>query len=300
MPLKDVTGDHLRSFLDEVRTQRLDGTSRQLAPTSAARTRAVVRGAFTDARKRRLIDWDPWDAVAAIPLKDADVVDPDMVMSPAQVKQLAGACGQRHPQWESFILLQGFCGLRPGEAIGLRVKDFAYVDGRPVDVLPRTSHSLVPGQFFDEGETRQRPLKGRGPKARRRIPIPRQVTDIVAGHLRSVGRSNSSNRAFTNTAGNAVNLSNFYRDVWRPSRSEVFAPDDPLSGATPHDLRHSAITVWLNAGVPLKTAQVWSGHKTASVLLDTYLGVMQGDEAIALQRFEELIDRTGIPEEDDP
>jgi hypothetical protein len=39
------------------------------------------------------------------------------------------------------------------------------------------------------------------------------------------------------------------------------------------------ITAWLNAGVPIKTAQVWSGHRTASTLLDTYLGMMRHDEA---------------------
>lgn len=42
----------------------------------------------------------------------------------------------------------------------------------------------------------------------------------------------------------------------------------------------------LNAGVPLKTAQAWSGHRTASVLLDTCLGVMHGDEDVAIARYE--------------
>lgn len=35
----------------------------------------------------------------------------------------------------------------------------------------------------------------------------------------------------------------------------------------------------------LKTAQAWSGHKTASVLLDTYLCVMRGDE----ERFQAFL-----------
>jgi len=69
----------------------------------------------------------------------------------------------------------------------------------------------------------------------------------------------------------------------------MFPPSSPLRQVRRHDLRHSAITAWLNAGVPLKTVQAWSGHKTASVVLDTYLGVMRGDEALGRQRFEAAI-----------
>ncbi|MGH8885186.1 MAG: hypothetical protein ACRDYX_08445 [Egibacteraceae bacterium] len=36
----------------------------------------------------------------------------------------------------------------------------------------------------------------------------------------------------------------------------------------------------------LKTAQRWSGHRTASVLLNTYLGVMRDDAAVSLARAE--------------
>ena len=69
----------------------------------------------------------------------------------------------------------------------------------------------------------------------------------------------------------------------------MFGEDDPLRNVRRHDLRHAAITSWLNAGVPLKTAQAWSGHKTASVLLDTYLGVMRGDEDVAVERFQAFL-----------
>ncbi len=97
---------------------------------------------------------------------------------------------------------------------------------------------------------------------------------------------------FTTPNGRQLNMSNFQRDVWGPAREEVFGPEDPLRGVRRHDLRHAAITAWLNAGVPLKTAQAWSGHKTASVLLDTYLGVMRGDEDVALARFNHFLCET--------
>ena len=84
-------------------------------------------------------------------------------------------------------------------------------------------------------------------------------------------------------------MSNFQRSVWGPARAAVFAENDPLRKVRRHDLRHAAITSWLNAGVPLKTAQAWSGHKTASVLLGTYLGVMRGDEEVAVERYQAFL-----------
>jgi len=94
---------------------------------------------------------------------------------------------------------------------------------------------------------------------------------------------------FTNTQGGRIDLSNFQRDVWNAARHATFPASSPLQQVRLHDLRHAAITGWLNAGVPLKTAQAWSGHKTLSVLLDTYLGVMHGDTQVGLARWEQAL-----------
>jgi len=97
---------------------------------------------------------------------------------------------------------------------------------------------------------------------------------------------------FPNTDGGRIDLSNFSRDVWNDARQDVFPAGSPLRNVRRHDLRHSAITAWLNAGVPIKTAQVWSGHRTASTLFDTYLGVMRHDEALGRARIEQAFGST--------
>lgn len=125
LPLEEITDHHLHCFLESVRFTALDGTRRDLAPSSLRRTRAVVRGAFTNARKRRRIEWDPWDAIEMEPLRDVDQVDPDLVMDPEQVRSMASACAAIDRRYEAFVLIQGFCGLRPGEAVEIRGRDFA-------------------------------------------------------------------------------------------------------------------------------------------------------------------------------
>ena len=175
LPLKDVTDEHLQAFLDEVGSRALDGRPRQLAARSIARTRAVVRAAFTYAHKRRLIEWDPWAPVQAPSLRDHDKVDPDLVMSPRQIRALAKACADIDPRYELFVLVQGMCGLRPGEAVELRRRDFGYADGHPAFVTARGTHTVVPDRFLAPGESRRRPLKGRGERAVRTIPLPPEL-----------------------------------------------------------------------------------------------------------------------------
>lgn len=284
LPLNQVTDRHLRSLLDVYRSQTLDGTPREAKPSSVQRLRAVVRAAFTNARKRQLISWDPWQGVEREPLRDHEKVDPDLVMTPADIRALAAACGDVDPRYEAYVLLQGFCGPRPGEATDLRRRDIA-PSGRVAVVSIGGSHSEVPERFFGEGQERRRPLKGRGHKARRQVPLPAELMPILRVHLDRFVPAEPDAHVFTTPTGARINSSNFYRDVWAPARVAAFDEGNDLRNVRRHDLRHSAITIWLNSGVPLKTAQRWSGHKTLSVLLDTYLGVMEGDEELALHRL---------------
>lgn len=290
LPLAAVTDQHLQAFLDEVGSWTLEGKRRELAASSLARTRAVVRAAFTYAHKRRLIEWDPWAPVETPSLRDRDKVDPDRVMSPQQIRALARACAAINPRYELFVLIQGMCGLRPGEAVELRRRDFAHRDGRPSFVTARGTHTVVSARFLAPGESRRRPLKGRGERFVRTVPLPPELVPFVERHLAQFVPARADAYAFTTPTGRLLNMSNFQRGVWAPARDAVFAENDPLRKVRRHDLRHAAITSWLNAGVPLKTAQAWSGHKTASVLLDTYLGVMRGDEDLAVERFQTFLD----------
>ncbi|MPZ88917.1 MAG: tyrosine-type recombinase/integrase [Nitriliruptorales bacterium] len=119
-------------------------------------------------------------------------------------------------------------------------------------------HSAVPSRFLTQGETHRRPLKGRGEKAARRIPMPAELAARVAEHLERHVDTHPDALVFTVASGRRINLSNFHRDVWKDTRAKAFPKDSPLRQVRRHDLRHSAITAWLNAGVPLKTAQAWS------------------------------------------
>jgi integrase len=215
LPLREVTDVDLVDFLEAVRTTGLDGTRRTVAPNSMARTRTVVRAAFTSARKRRLIDWDPWDAVEWKLPPDEDKIDPDLVMDQAQVLGLAARVAEIDRRYECFVLIQGLCGLRPGEARELRRRDLD-LGARPATVTVRGSHTEVAQRFLDEDESRQRPLKRRGPRAGRTIPIPAWLVPRLQAHLDVFVTPRADALVFTTLRGRRIHLSNFHRDVWEP------------------------------------------------------------------------------------
>ena len=289
LPLADVTDEHLQTYIDDVRDRGPDGKPRRLAPSSLVRTRAVVQGAFTYAVKRRLIEWHQWSPVHIERSPDRHHVDPDLVMDPAQVMAMAEACGQIDRRYLAYVLVQGVCGLRPGEAAELRRRDVRRADGHPVTLRVRATRSDAPERFFLDHEERRRPLKGHGSRFTRKVPVPAALGATLDDHLRQFVEPAADARLFTTSTGRPINPSNFQRGVWQHARNQVFPAGHPLRNVRRHDLRHSAITGWLGAGVPLKTAQQWSGHRTLSVLLDTYAGVLESDEFVAVTRLDAFL-----------
>ncbi|WP_461121528.1 hypothetical protein [Saccharothrix stipae] len=75
--------------------------------------------------------------------------------------------------------------------------------------------------------------------------------------------------------------------AWQRARVDVFTPGvaaTPLAG-TPYDLRHAAVSTWLNGGVPAVTVAEWAGH-SVEVLLKIYAKCLDGEAAAVRQRVE--------------
>ncbi len=68
----------------------------------------------------------------------------------------------------------------------------------------------------------------------------------------------------------------------------------PLA-ARPYDLRHAAVSTWLNAGVPATQVAEWAGH-SVHVLLRVYAKCILGQEEAARRRIDAAL-RDGL--EDD-
>jgi integrase len=74
--------------------------------------------------------------------------------------------------------------------------------------------------------------------------------------------------------------------VWRKARKEALTPEDVSSplAARPYDLRHAAVSTWLNAGVPSTQVAEWAGH-SVGVLHQIYAKCIVGQEDAARKRI---------------
>jgi integrase len=75
--------------------------------------------------------------------------------------------------------------------------------------------------------------------------------------------------------------------AWQRARAEVFTPEvaaSPLAGS-PYDLRHAAVSTWLNGGVPSTTVAAWAGH-SVEILHKIYAKCLDGEDAAVRQRVQ--------------
>jgi len=75
--------------------------------------------------------------------------------------------------------------------------------------------------------------------------------------------------------------------VWQRARQAAFTAEvaaSPLA-KTPYDLRHAAVSTWLNGGVPPTTVAEWAGH-SVEVLLRIYAKGLDGGDALVRRRVQ--------------
>jgi integrase len=85
-------------------------------------------------------------------------------------------------------------------------------------------------------------------------------------------------RAFVQDSG--------YNEVWAEARRQALTPAQYRSplGRRPYDLRHAAVSLWLNSGVPATEVAHRAGHGVA-VLLKIYAHGIDGQANAANQRI---------------
>lgn len=81
-----------------------------------------------------------------------------------------------------------------------------------------------------------------------------------------------------------------YGRVWRDARAKALTPEQvasPLAGR-PYDLRHAAVSLWLNGGVPATEVARRAGHGVA-VLRKVYAGCVDGEAELVNKRIKQAL-----------
>lgn len=103
----------------------------------------------------------------------------------------------------------------------------------------------------------------------------------------------SDGRLFWSPKGGVVSSSTYYR-VWRDAREFALAPAQTASplGQRPYDLRHAALSLWLNGGVPATEVAERAGH-SVEVLPTIYAKCIDGQRELINAKIDGLINLAG-------
>jgi integrase len=98
---------------------------------------------------------------------------------------------------------------------------------------------------------------------RRTVGLPRFVVDVVAELL--AGPGEPEDYVFAGPQGGVLRVSLFRSRFWRPAVQAA-----GLDGLRIHDLRHTAVALWIAAGANPKEVAARAGHASVSFTLDRY------------------------------
>jgi integrase len=292
MPIADLNeARFLRPALDAL-TVNLDGTA--AGATTISRKRAVFYNFLEYAVELGELPANPLPKVKWTPPKTSQTVDPRVVVNQVQAHSLLVAVsyiGQRGRgrHLSAMFACMYYAALRPGEAIALKKGDCRLPETGWGTITLAKSRPEVGKQWTDTGETHpERHLKHRAEDDVRPIPIPPVLVQILPRHIEEYGTA-ADGRLFQTERGGPIG-STAYTEVWQQARPLALTPEQVRSpmAARPYDLRHTAVSLWLNGGVSPTEIAKRAGH-SVEVLLRVYAKCVHGQEEIANQRIEEIL-----------
>ncbi|MGN7227386.1 tyrosine-type recombinase/integrase [Dietzia maris] len=237
-PVGDVTHEGVQAWISEMRSSGVRDTEKGLSPSRTIQAYQALRGVLDYAVKRRHIAVNPALGVE-LPRK---VAVERRYLTHRQVEDLAAKMGE----WRLLTLVLAYTGLRWGEAVALRARRVDLDRGR-IEVsesVTRVGRELVVG-----------PPKSH---AHRSVPVPAFLVEELRPLIEEL---DEDELVFESPIGGYL-TSWTYRSKFDGAR--------PYKEMTPHDLRHTAASLAIQAGANIKAVQRMLGHASATLTLDRY------------------------------
>lgn len=177
----------------------------------------------------------------------------EVTMKVLTAKQVASAL-HAAGEFEPFVAVCVFAGLRLGEAAGLQLGD--------VNFLKRTIRVERQVQGSTIGSTEIVPPKA---GSERDVFIPDELANILSAHVATERISRADDHLFRTPLGRLYNR-NSAGEEWRRIRTEAKLPAD----LTLHSLRHTFASNLIASGCDVVTVQRALGHSQPSITLNVY------------------------------
>ncbi|MEO3875318.1 tyrosine-type recombinase/integrase [Nonomuraea sp. B12E4] len=258
------------------------------------RKRAILHHLLEHAVEQKIFSSNPLDEIKWTAPKAVTAVDPRTVVNPAQAKLLLDAIPKvgrkRGPRLKALFACIYYAALRPEEAADLRLRNCTLPESGWGLIVLEKARPQGTKRWTNSGETHEsRSLKHRADKETREIPIPPVLVAILREHIATYGTAHDGRIFTTRTGGTYSSSAHSY--VWQEARKLAFTPAQIASSlaARPYDLRHAAVSLWLNAGVPAVEVAKRAGH-SVDVLLRVYAKCMDGQQEQINNKINDALD----------
>lgn len=253
--------DALAAFVRDGRpVQAADKRRRSpVSPVTARHVRATLRRALADAQRAGLVGRN----VAADAAPPYVAHRPITYLPPRDLAKLLDATAD--DELGPLYALAATTGLRRGELLGLTWADVA--DGK---LAVRRAVGRIAGNGWGIGEVKSA-------RSRRTIPLPARARQAIeTQRTRQRFAQNAVGSAWQDRDG-LVFTDAVGRRLLPEYVSHRFGKDLGRAGVPRirfHDLRHSAATALLTAGVPLVVVSEWLGHSGVTITAQAYAAVV--------------------------
>lgn len=279
--LAELRPEHVVGMLATLRAKTKQNAE---GDDEAALSPRSVKYAFTTIRKALAlaVEW------GSVPRNVAAVVKAPRVPkveirppSAAEVRTLIDAAEASGSRFAPFWTVAAHSGAREGELLGLQWRDVD-LDAGTISIR-RTLAGVKDGApIFHEPKTaRSRRTVKLGATAMAALRVQRdRIAFDKATYVEGYAEHGLAFPSRTGTPMSASNLNHRFKEALKraglPDRYRV------------HDLRHAAATAMLQAGIHPKVASERLGHASVSITLDLYSHLVDGMDADAADRIEDV------------
>ncbi|MHB8246556.1 MAG: tyrosine-type recombinase/integrase [Acidimicrobiales bacterium] len=254
-PISSITAAEVRRWLAEL-------IAGGLAPSTAVRTLRVLGVCLQVAAEDGHIAANPARGIRPPKVEQKE----QRYLSPAEVARLAGVID---PRYRGLVYLGAYGGLRIGEMVALRVRDV-----NPLHGQVNVTRAVV--------EVAGRQVEGQ-PKTRagmRSVPLPSFVVEELRAHLEGKG---PDDLVFPAPRGGYLRRTIWAARIWRPAVERA-----GLAPLRIHDLRHTAVALWVAAGAPALELAKRAGHSSTTFVMDRYGHLYDEGRKATTDRLDEM------------
>jgi len=277
LPLTAITREHIRACISElaVTGNRRTMKKRPLARGTLKNTLNTLHAILERAAEDGLIQRNPAVGLTRDIRSTTATQAPEVeIFTREELGRILAAAQREWPAWHTFLLTLARAGLRLGEAVGLEWRD---VDFDQRVLIVRRSVNNAKGR-------ESAPKNGKG----RRVDMSRQLATSLWAQksLREAEAALAGfampERVFATPKGEPIRDDAFRRDVW----AKILRREN-LRYRKPHTLRHSFVSLLIEAGKPLTYIQQQLGHHSPAFTLAVYGHLLPRGDRRAVDRLDD-------------